>query len=328
MDNKHIKTIVSIIIPNYNGEKYLRNCLDSLLIQTTSDFEIIVVDDASTDASMEILQNFGGIRLIRNARNSGFARSVNEGIKASHGLFLLLLNNDVVLEPDFIEKILKAIQRNPKIFSVSSRMVRYYERDKLDDTGDFYHILGWAFKRGDGKPVMKYLKPTRVFSTCAGAGLYRKSVFDEIGLFDENYFAYLEDVDVSYRAMIYGYENWYEPTAVCYHIGSATTADGNKYSPFKVRLSARNNVYTAYKNMPAAQLLINSPFLFCGFAIKTAVFTKRGYGKEYVEGLWEGVRTIGKVKKTRFQKKNTLNYLKIEAMLLENLARHIKEKID
>lgn len=317
---------ISIIIPNFNGEKYLRPCLDSLMGQCDEAMEIIVVDDCSSDDSMTVLSDYKNVRALQNEVNSGFAASVNRGIQASCGEFLLLLNNDVVVESDFVEALYRAIHIDEGRFAISSRMVRFNERDKLDDTGDFYNLLGWAFKRGDGNPISQYHKPTKVFSVCAGAALYRKSVFDEIGLFDERFFAYLEDVDVSYRALIHGYENWYEPSAVCYHIGSATTADGNKYSPFKVRISARNNIYLVYKNMPVGQLLLNFPFLFCGFTAKAAMFTARGYGKEYIGGLLDGFRGAKSLQKTSFKAKRTLSYLKIELMLVDGLLKQLETK--
>lgn len=117
---------------------------------------------------------------ILNEKNSGFAVSVNNGIRVARGRYVLLLNNDVVVADDFVEKLYQAIDKDERIFSVSSRMIRYYERDKIDDTGDFYNVLGWAYKRGDGKNVSRLLKSSSVFSTCAGAGIYRKSIFDEI----------------------------------------------------------------------------------------------------------------------------------------------------
>lgn len=317
---------ISIIIPNFNGEKYIKPCLDSLMGQCDDAIEIIVVDDCSSDDSMAVLSDYKNVRVLQNEVNSGFAASVNRGIRESNGEFLLLLNNDVVVASDFVAALYRAIQKDERRFAISSRMVRFNERDKLDDTGDFYNILGWAFKRGDGNPISQYHKPTKVFSVCAGAALYRKSVFDEIGLFDERFFAYLEDVDVSYRALIHGYENWYEPTAICYHIGSATTADGNKYSPFKVRISARNNIYLVYKNMPIGQLLLNFPFLFCGFTAKAAMFATRGYGREYICGLVDGLKGAKSLKKSPFKAKRTLNYLKIELMLIDGLLKQLETK--
>lgn len=318
---------ISVIIPNFNGEAFLENCLNSLKEQSFKDFEIIIVDDCSTDDSLIILKSHPEIRLILNEKNSGFAVSVNNGIRAAKGRYVLLLNNDVVVADDFVEKLYLAIDKDERIFSVSSRMIRYYERDKIDDTGDFYNILGWAYKRGDGKSVSRLLKSSSVFSTCAGAGIYRRDVFDEIGFFDEQYFAYLEDVDVSYRGRIHGYVNRYEPTAICYHIGSATTADGNKYSEFKVKISARNNLYTAYKNMPFFQLVINFIFLGAGFFIKAAMFSVTGYGKAYWDGIKEGLKTIKNVKKIPFKWRNLGNYIKIEGMLIFNVFRYLFEKL-
>ena len=323
----HAKNPVAVIIPNFNGEAYIENCLNSLKHQTMDAFDIIVVDDASKDRSLEILKGTDAITLIENAENSGFARSINNGIRAAQNDFVLLLNNDVVVERDFVEKLYAAIKDDPKIFSVSSRMVRYYERDKIDDTGDFYNIFGWAYKRGDGKPVERYNKPTSVFSTCAGAGIYRRDVLNAIGLFDERYFAYLEDVDVSWRGRIAGYKNRYAPTAVCYHIGSATTAEGQKYSAFKVKISARNNIYNVYKNMPLAQLIVNFLFLVVGFAMKGILFEIKGFGQDYRAGIKEGLKNARSIGKTPFKFKNIGHYIKLEAMMIGNVFRYLGEKL-
>jgi GT2 family glycosyltransferase len=325
-----MKCDVSVIIPNYNGEKYIADCLNSVMNQSFSALgrmEIIVVDDCSTDTSIEIIEGYQNVILLRNPINSGFDKSVNEGILAGSGAYCLLLNNDVVLDQDFIKKLYWHIERDPRVFSVSSKMIRFYEREKLDDAGDFYNILGWGYKRGDGKSLDSYNQPTAIFSTCAGAGIYRRAVLNEIGLFDEAFFAYMEDVDISYRGMIYGYKNRYEPTAICYHIGSATTAEGQKYSPFKVRISARNNLYVAYKNMPIIQLIVNSPFLLLGFFVKYGLFLKRGYGKEYAAGIKEGIRSLEKVKKVPFQFKNLRNYFWIEVQLIMNVFRFVSNKL-
>lgn len=325
-----MKSDVSIIIPNYNGEKYIANCLDSLKDQSFDDLgnsEIIVVDDCSTDSSISIIKKFKDVKLIQNLVNSGFARSVNQGIRTSSGQYCLLLNNDVVVDRDFVKNLYGHIHGNSRVFSVSSKMIRYFERNKLDDTGDFYNILGWAYKRGDGKNRDAFNKSTSIFSTCAGAGIYRRSVLNEIGLFDEAFFAYMEDVDLSYRGLIYGYENRYEPKAFCYHIGSATTADGEKYSPFKVNISARNNIYLAYKNMPLVQLMLNSPFLILGFLVKYLLFLKRGYGNDYKTGIQEGLKTLNKIKKVTVKSKNIGHYFKIEGYLIINLLRFVVNKL-
>nr|WP_320023833.1 glycosyltransferase family 2 protein [uncultured Acetobacterium sp.] len=325
-----MKYDVSVIIPNYNGEKFIANCLDSILIQSffkLGKMEIIVVDDCSNDDSVKIIKTYKQVTLLENPVNSGFDKSVNQGILASSGKYCLLLNNDVVVDQDFVKYLYLHIEESAKIFSVSAKMIRFYERDKLDDAGDFYNILGWGYKRGDGKLLKSYDTPSPVFSTCAGAGIYRRTVLDKIGLFDEDFFAYMEDVDISYRGLIYGYKNRYEPKAICYHIGSATTAEGQKYSPFKVQISARNNIYVAYKNMPILQLIINSPFLLTGFLIKYSLFTKRGYGKDYASGIKEGFMTLGKIDKVPFAFKNLGHYLFIEVQLLINVLRFVANKL-
>lgn len=317
--------MISIVIPNYNGEKYLQDCLDSIKAQTYIDYEVIIIDNASTDSDYEWVKAQPDIIFKQLSQNFGFSKAVNEGFKVSRGEYVLLLNNDTVLEPSFLREIRQAIEVDYKIFAVSSKMISYHNRNIIDDAGDEYTLLGWTLKCGDGKPVEAYTKPREIFSACAGAALYRKSIFDEIGYFDEHFFAYMEDVDISYRARIYGYQNTYCPTACVYHIGSATS--GSRHNAFKVKLAARNNIYVPYKNMPWIQLVINIPFLSVGCLIKWIYFTKKGLGKAYRQGFLEGLMGVGKIEKVPFKWKNSKHYLKIEVLLVLNLIRYVKEYI-
>lgn len=311
---------VSVIIPNYNGSKYLPECLNALLRQNFTNFETILVDNGSEDDSIALVErDYSWVRLIRLSENFGFCRAVNEGIYASEAPFVILLNNDTKVEENFVEMLLAGIKRSRKRFSCQAKMVQYHDRGRMDDAGDFYCALGWAFARGKGKPVQNYNRECRVFSCCAGAAIYRKEIFREIGYFDEVHFAYLEDMDVGYRARIAGYRNVYVPKAVVYHIGSGTS--GSRYNLFKVRYSSRNNIYLIYKNMPALQILLNLPFLLMGFLIKLVFFTARGFGKEYAAGIVNGIRLCKKEKKVHFQRKNILNYLKIQWELWKNTVR-------
>lgn len=320
--------MISIVIPNYNGQKYLKECLESIYVQDyileNNEYEIIIVDNGSSDGDYSWVELYQNIVFIKLDQNYGFSKAVNEGIGRANGEYVLLLNNDTKLCDGFLKEIEKAIFANDNIFAVSSKMLRYNQPELIDDAGDDYNILGWAYKRGDGKSEKTFNKQERVFSACAGAALYRKKIFKEIGLFDEGFFAYMEDIDVSYRANIYGYKNIYEPKAKVYHIGSATS--GSKYNSFKVRLAAKNNVYVAYKNMPILQLILNFPFLFLGFIIKWVWFRKIGFGKEYKEGFCEALRNLKQVEKTSFNIKNTFRYFYIEWMLLKNLFRYIISK--
>ena len=246
---------LTVVIPNFNGKHLLKECFDSLKNQNSS-FDVIIIDNGSHDSSVRYIKNkYPEFTLIKNKKNMGFAIAVNQGIKASNTDFVFLLNNDVVLEVNCISSLLKCIQKDDSIFGVASKMIQYDDRTKIDDVGDEYTILGWTNKVGNGKSSELYQSEREVFSACAGAALYRKSVFDEIGYFDENFYAYMEDVDISYRGRIHGYKCFYCPKAVVYHIGSGTS--GSKYNTFKIMLAARNNVYVPYKNMPWPQLALN-----------------------------------------------------------------------
>ena len=281
-----IKT--TIIIPNYNGLSFMEPCFESLKEQTVRNFKVLVVDNGSTDGSVEWLKEHR-IPSIFLKENTGFSGAVNTGIRAADTPYVLLLNNDTRVEPGFVAAMERAMDQSPKIFSVSSRMIQMYHPELLDDAGDMYSILGWAYQRGVGRSSELYQKSCRVFSACAGAAIYRRAVFDEIGLFDELHFAYLEDIDVGWRAKLYGYDNVYCPDAAVYHVGSGTS--GSRYNSFKVRLAARNCIYLNYKNMPGWQLLLNAPFLLAGIFVKYLFFVKNGFGRDYVSGLKEGIRT-------------------------------------
>lgn len=339
----------TVIIPNYNGIKYLENCLRSLFEEDGRTaggaekdgqpfFDIIVVDNGSDDGSenavkelQEYMQGkaqgerYSILRQIRFDYNTGFCRAVNAGIRAAKTPYVLLLNNDTQVRPGFVQRMTEAIEKDKRVFSVSAKMLSMKEPDVMDDAGDYYCALGWAFARGKGRPAADYEKETPVFAACGGAAIYRREVLEELGYFDENHFAYLEDIDLAYRAQIYGYRNVYCPEAEVLHAGSATT--GSAHNPFKVRLSARNSVYLAYKNMPFLQLILNLPFLAAGHLIKYAYFVRKGLGADYRKGFCEGLVLSGSKKghahKVKFCIKNLDHYAKIQIILWINLARRI-----
>ena len=310
--NKKIPA-VSIIIPMYNVEKYVGFCLESILAQTFTDFEVIVVDDCSTDGSLELLKSrYPSVRVIANDENLGFAAAVNIGIKASTSEFVLLLNNDTEAEPGMIEYLERAMRRHPDAFSVASKMIQLYHPE--------YTVTGWGVNRGNDRPSNLYNHTAYVFLACAGAALYRRKVFEQIGYFDEKHFAYLEDIDVGYRARLHGYCNVYEPKAVVRHVGSGTS--GSKYNSFKVYLSARNSIWLNYKNMPNLQLLVNALPLAVGFLTKAVFFTCIGFGKDYLRGLKEGFSTFRKCDRVSFSPKLYRSCLVIEAELCLNLIKY------
>lgn len=315
----------TIVIPNYNGIEYLERCLSSIL-EDTADHpaRILVIDNGSVDNSAEAAEAMAGVEVIRMGVNSGFSGAVNAGIKASDTPYVILLNNDLTIEKGFVRAMEEALDSNPKAFSAGAQMRMMKAPDRLDSAGDYYCALGWAYDYGKGKKVSaRYLKPGKVFAACGGAAIYRKSILDKIGLFDERHFAYLEDVDIGYRARIYGYQNLYEPKALVYHAGSSVS--GSKYNEFKVNLSSANSIYLIEKNMPPLQILINLPFFILGFGIKFLFFCQKGLGRIYVRGLARGFRIYyrdgGKEMHVRFLAENLGNYLRIQCELWANVIR-------
>ncbi len=314
---------VTVVIPNYNGEKYLKGCLDSIApsVQNAAiTYDIIVVDDCSTDSSREIVKSYPDVKLIERKENGGFSASVNTGIKASETPYVLLLNNDTIAKPGFVQNLYNAIKKDNKCFSVSASMRTWDDENIIDSAGDIYCALGWSRARGRGKSAAGYGRSCKVFSTCAGAAIYRKEIFDSIGFFDSVHFMYLEDLDVCWRAMLAGFHNTYNPTAIVKHFGSAST--GSKYNSRKVIYSASNNIYVLYKNMSLLQLLFNFPLLLAGFTIKTLFFIKKGLGRDYIKGLAQGFGKCfkqGKGKRYKGFTKIIPRLFNIELLLIKNM---------
>ena len=347
------KPAFTVVIPNYNGLKYMEDCMTALKNQSYDSFNVLIIDNGSTDGSREYLEQlekdwgtdkaasaegFSRIRL-RNIfldTNTGFSGAVNVGIANSDTEFAVLLNNDTKVHPDYLKELARVFERDreERIFAVTPKMIQMYHPELLDDAGDGYNLLGWAFQRGVGQSVgkAKFNHVTKVFSACAGAAAYRRKVFDKIrfkdgdaAYFDPMHFAYLEDVDVSFRARVLGYDIVYAPDSIVYHVGSGTS--GSKYNAFKVRLAARNNIYLNYKNMPFLMLLINLPGILSGLLIKYIFFIRIGFGKEYREGLAEGLRSLGKCRshKTEFKLSRLGSYIAIELMLIRDTFSYIQD---
>ena len=332
----------TVIIPNYNGLKFMENCMTALKKQSYTSFVVLNVDNGSSDGSREYLEQLASADLpfpVRNLfleTNTGFSGAVNAGIAAAETEFVVLLNNDTEADPDYLKELAAVLEEDTegRIFAVSPKMIQLYHPELLDDAGDGYNLLGWAFQRGVGQPVSagKFSRRTEVFSACAGAAAYRKAILEEIAFageenayFDPLHFAYLEDLDVSFRARIRGYRILYAPQSKVLHVGSGTS--GSKYNSFKVRLAARNNIYLNYKNMPLLMLLLNMPGILCGILIKQLFFIRRGFGKDYAEGLAEGIRTLRGCRKhkTPFRISRLGNYLKIEAMMIGDTFSYIQD---
>ena len=318
--------MVSIVIPNYNGKHFLKKCLDSISKQTYKNIETIVVDNASSDNSIEFLKDeYPNVITISMTTNTGFSGAVNKGIIESKGDYVFLLNNDTEIDEKCVEYLVNTIKQNQNIFSVNSKMIQYNKRALLDDAGDEYNIFGWAFKRGFNQRVQTNIKPRRVFTCCAGATIYNKKILNKLGYFDEAFFAYLEDVDIGFRANCFGYKNIFCPDAIVYHIISGTT--GNKKTEFKTKLSARNNVYLIYKNLPLLLIILNLPFLIMGALIKALFFSKHRLGNIYIRETINALTDLRKLKKVKFRFSNYKNYLWIQYKLIFNVPVFVFERI-
>ena len=309
----------TVVIPNYNGIQYIENCLASLKEEPA---RVIVVDNGSADGSRELVQEkFPKVWLITLDKNYGFCEAVNRGMKASNTTYVILLNNDTVAKPGFVRALEKAMDSDKRAFSGAAQMVNMSRPELIDDAGDYYCALGWAFAAGKDKPKENYSAPREIFSACGGACIYRRRVLERIGMLDENHFAYLEDVDLGYRARIHGYRNLYVPDAVVRHAGSASS--GSRYNAFKAEQTARNSVYLAYKNMPPAQLLLNLPFLAAGFFVKQLFFLRKGLGGSWWKGMVKGIRLChspeGRERRVRFDKKRLSAYAMIQWELWRNI---------
>lgn len=320
----------SIIIPNLNGEGWLKDSIDSCINQDfDGEYEIIIVDNGSTDSSVDIIKEcakrFEKLKLVEFKENTGFSYAVNYGIKMSNAQYAVLFNNDAFAQPDWLSQLVAVADRDESIFSVGSLMIQHYNRDLADDAGDYVPLFGWTCKRGDGLSKDRYQKQERIFSACGGAALYRKSILDEIGLFDENFFAYGEDVDIGWRANNRGYKNIFNPKAVCYHICSATT--GGRYNAFKAVKSGQNTALLLYKNMPLLMLLMNLPFILIGFVPKYLAFLHNGYSKELMQGTRNAFKMRKQIDKPKFRLKNLPNYIWVEWKMFVNCFVYVDYRI-
>lgn len=276
---------VDIIIPNFNGKNFLPACLDSLQRQSYSDFHVIVVDNGSGDGSVEFLQqNYPEVEVLAWPENTGFSAAVNGGIKTGSAPLVFLLNNDTELDGHCLERLVAAAELMTEYEFFASKMLDYHDRSVLDGAGDSFLRGGVGYRIGTMEKDSEYYSTARqVFGACAGAALYRRKLFEEIGLFDEDFFAYLEDVDINLRANSRGKRCWYVPDARVYHIGSATT--GSRINPFTVSLSTRNNLCLLVKNYPLLLFFRCIPaicvyqFFWLCFVIKKMQFVA------YLQGL-------------------------------------------
>ena len=257
---------VAVVVVNWNSGRHLAACLDALAQQTETGFRAVIVDNGSSDGSQEFVSALDDRRfsLVQLGTNTGFAHANNVG--AGHCArveFLALLNPDAVPAPDWLAQLLAAADAFPQAGAFGCHLIAADRRDISDGTGDAYHFAGRAWRRDHGVPVCESVRAAgEIFAPCAAAALYRRSAWDEAGGLDDDFFCYMEDVDLGFRLRLLGWQARYVPQSVCYHAGSAITG---RRSDFSTYYGQRNIVWTFVKNMPSwlfwlllpAHLLLN-----------------------------------------------------------------------
>ncbi len=238
----------SVVIPNWNGARFLPTCLDALQRQTRADqMEVIVVDNASTDGSQDLLKReYAWVKLIDLPENRGFTGACNAGIRAAQGEYVALLNNDTEADPNWIAAVLDAFEHHPEVGSVASKMLLFDRRDHIHTAGDYFTRDGRAGNRGVWQPDGgQFDQEAYVFSACGGSSTYRRALLDQVGWLDDDFFFSLEDVDLGWRAQLVGWRCLYTPHAIVYHHLSAT-GGGVTASYY----DGRNLIYVLVKDYP------------------------------------------------------------------------------
>lgn len=248
---------VTAVVLNHNGRHLLEVILPSLADQTYRSTEVLVVDDASRDDSLAYLaERWPEVRVVATSENVGVAAALNRGVEAARGEFVALLNNDLELDREWISEMVRALRRYPEAGSAAGKLLNYYQRDLMDSAGDGMSRSMLPFPRGGGERDRgQYDFEEEILSATAGAAMYRMSAVIEVGLFDESFFAYFEDVDWGLRAQLAGFPCRYVPTAIGYHMKNATT--GGAANPRFLLLVWRNLIGVIVKNLPLSLLLRN-----------------------------------------------------------------------
>jgi GT2 family glycosyltransferase len=288
--------LISVVILNFNGRRYLNDCLSSLASQTCRDlgviYEVIVVDNASTDGSVENLQaQFPWVRLVKNEKNLGFAGGSNVGIRLAQGDFVMTLNNDTLSDDRLLEYMIKPMQADRDVGMCAAKML--FLDGRINSAGTCISRSGAAWDRGMFENDQgQYDMEEEVFGPCAGAALYRKEMLEEIGLFDEDFFLYMEDVDLAFRGRLAGWKCVYVPKAKVYHHHGGTAGFG---SDLPVYYGNRNIIWYVIKDFPIGLLITSFPFILARNLAVVPYYALRGQGRVILRSKLDALRGIPKM---------------------------------
>jgi len=292
---------VAIIVINYNSGDMLLRCLHDLELQTWSSFKVIVIDNASSDDSLlRAEREYPWIEAVRLESNVGFAMGNNIGAAlAPECKWIACLNPDAYAHPDWLANLMQAAQAHPEFALFGSKLILAMYPDRLDGTGDIYHVSGAAWRRDHGRKLAKgHHIEGEIFAPCAAAALYRRDVFDAVGGFDSDYFCYFEDVDLAFRMRLMGHRCYYVPSAIVHHVSSAITG---YQSPFTVYHGHRNLVWTFFKDMPLPLLLAYLLLHLLLNAASIVLYTFKGQLITILKSKWDAIRGLRSVWRKRRQ---------------------------
>lgn len=320
-----------VVVPNWNGKHHLNACLGALAHQ---DATIVVVDNGSHDGSADFVRaNFPEVVLLTHPKNIGFTGAVNDGIRwaiDNNYPYVALLNNDAVADKHWVKNLVGFISKNPKVGIATSKIISF-DGKLMDSTGEFYSVWGLSFSRGRDEPASnRYDRMSRIFGASGGASIYRTTMLNQIGLFDNDFFAYYEDVDISFRARLAGWEVNYVPSAIVRHHIGATL---RKIKGFTTYQTIKNLPMLAFKNVPSPLILTVWPRLFLAHSAYfwKAVFTGRGAAA--IKGLVVGLGLLIKKIPARRHIQNTsqANKKQVARMIVRDLPpdaynlRHLRQ---
>jgi GT2 family glycosyltransferase len=288
---------VSVVIVTWNGREHLDACLSAVAAQRGVIAETILVDNGSTDGTVNhVRSRYPSVRLVPLAKNQGFAAGTNAGVREARGRFVALLNNDTVPEPGWLQALVAGVNESERFLLATSLIVYMDDPQVIDSAGDGLFFAGGAFKRHHGERIERAGEGTEVFGVCGAACLMPRRVFEELGGFDEDFFASHEDVDLSYRARLLGYRCRFVPGAVVRHRGSATLG---RISEFAVFHGQRNLEWVYVKNTPGGLLLRSLPGHLAYTAAAGLHFARRGRFGAFVRAKVAAVAGLARMLRKR-----------------------------